>query len=128
MPSDGTAAQHTAQHVAQQLTELAGHAGTARALIAQVLTERLGPVQVAYDFHREWNGGWRARVEVTGRGRLEFVLFEGPEGAVVALPHPLPDRWRDRVGFAASDGTRWSFDEEGQVICVTPAPQPASEA
>jgi len=107
---------------AAQVTDLQGLAPRARALITASLAERLGPVELDFDFHREWNGGWRCRVDVTGRGRLEFVLFSCADGALLALPHPLPPRWRDARGFAAEDGTRWSFDVEGQVVRLTDAP------
>jgi hypothetical protein len=53
---------------------------------------------------------------------LEFVLFTSSAGALLALPHPLPPRWRDARGFAAEDGTRWSFDDEGQVVRLAEAP------
>lgn len=103
-----------------QVTDLQGLAPRARALITATLEERLGTVELAFDFHREWNGGWRCRVDVTGRGRLEFVLFTADAGALLALPHPLPPRWRDACGFAADDGTRWSFDADGQVVRLAP--------
>jgi hypothetical protein len=107
---------------ATQVTDLQGLAPRARALITASLEERLGPVALDFDFHREWNGGWRCRVDVTARGRLEFVLFTSPAGALLALPHPLPPRWRDARGFAAEDGTRWSFDDEGQVVRLADSP------
>jgi len=99
-----------------QVTDLHGLAPRARALITARLKERLGAVELVFDFHREWNGGWRCRVDVTGRGRLEFVLFASDSGALIALPHPLPPRWRDELGFAAEDGSRWSFADDGQVV------------
>jgi len=99
-----------------QITELQGLAPRARALITASLAERLGAVELDFDFYREWNGGWRCRVDVTGRGRLEFVLFSSDLGALIALPHPLPTRWRDARGFAADDGSRWSFAADGQVV------------
>ncbi len=102
----------------RQVTELQGIAPRARTLMLAALTERLGAVEPAFDFHREWSGGWRCRVAVAGRGTLEFVLFETPGQALLALPHPLPAPWRDAHGFAAEDGTRWSFDAEGQVVPV----------
>lgn len=101
---------------AHQVTDLQGLAPLARRLITTALEERLGAVTAEFDFHREWNGGWRCRVDVTGRGRLEFVLFTSDAGALLALPHPLPPRWRDERGFAADDGSRWSFDGDGQVV------------
>jgi hypothetical protein len=104
---------------ASQVTDLQGLAPRARALIAQSLEERLGAVELTFDFHREWNGGWRCRVDVAARGRLEFVLFAASGGVLLALPHPLPPRWRDARGFAAEDGSRWSFDDAGQVVRLT---------
>jgi hypothetical protein len=106
----------------RQCTDLQGAAPRARALISAALTERLGDVRCDFDFHREWNGGWRCRVEVSGRGRLEFVLFEVGVAGLLALPHPLPTRWADAQGFAAEDGSRWSFDTEGQVVQLTVRP------
>lgn len=104
---------------ATQLTDLAGEAPRARACILAIFHERLGPVDAVFDFHREWNGGWRCRVDVAGRGALHFVLFVTPEGALLALPHPVPAKWADARGFAADDGSRWRFDAEGQVVRVT---------
>lgn len=109
-------------HPFRQVTEFHGAAPRARALITRALEERLGPVELEFDFHREWNGGWRCQVDVTGRGSLVFVLLESPEGAMFALPHPLPARWRDARGFAAEDESRWSFDDEGQVVRLSAAP------
>jgi hypothetical protein len=100
----------------RQVTDLHRLAPRARARIQAALEERLGPVSATFDFHREWNGGWRCRVEVTGRGTLEFVLFVTPADALLALPHPLPARWADGLGVAAEDGTRWSLDAAGQVV------------
>jgi len=110
---------------AHQVTDLQGLAPLARRLITAALEERLGPVTAAFDFYREWNGGWRCRVDVTGRGRLEFVLFTSDAGALLALPHPLPPRWHDARGFAADDGTRWTFDGDGQVVQCSAADTPA---
>lgn len=106
----------TAADRPRQVTDLHGAAPRARALMLAALAERLGPVEADFDFHREWNGGWRCRVDVTGRGTLQFVLFQTPNDALLALPHPLPSRWADTRGFAAEDGSRWSFDAEGQVV------------
>ena len=111
-----------------QVTDFHGAAPRARALILAALEERLGPVSAEFDFHREWNGGWRCHVDVAGRGRLQFVLFLTADGAMFALPHPLPSRWRDARGFAAEDGSRWSFDAEGQVVRLTPATTDSSAA
>lgn len=105
----------------RQVTELQGLAPRARAAIRGVLEARLGPVETTFDFHREWNGGWRCAVQVAGRGTLQFVLFVTPRDALLALPHPLPGRWADAEGFAAEDGSRWTFDAEGQVVALPTA-------
>ena len=102
-----------------QLTDFAGAAPRARACVLAIFTERLGPVDATFDFHREWNGGWRCRVDVTGRGTLHFVFFVTPGGALLALPHPVPAKWADARGFPAEDGSRWRFHSEGHVERIT---------
>ena len=49
------------------------------------------------------------------RGRLDFVLFETPSLALLALAHPMPDAWRDPAGVEATDGTRWRWSADGLV-------------
>ena len=39
------------------------------------------------------------------RGKLDFVLFEISPEAIVAMPHPMPESWRDAQGVEASDGS-----------------------
>lgn len=102
------------------LTELHGHAPLTRRCIADLLTQRLGPVELTYDFYREWNGGWCVRVAVAGRGQMDFALLQTPGGGLLPLPRPLPERWRTTTGIAASDGSVWTLDDQGQLIPLDP--------
>lgn len=106
------------------LTDLRKRAGQARSLIQAVLDELIGPATLEYDFHREWNGCWRVRVDITDpvRGRLDFTLLDTPGGGMLALPRPLPERWRLETGIPASDGTRWTLDTSGQLTPFEPQP------
>ena len=99
------------------LTDLRRRVTVARNLIRSVLNELVGPVELAYDFHREWNGCWRVRVDITApvQGRLDFTLLDTPSGGMLALPRPLPERWRLETGIVATDGTRWTLDEVGHL-------------
>lgn len=58
------------------LTDLRKRVNEARRVIRDLLTERLGPVSMHYDFHREWNGCWKVQVDVSGAasGRIEVTL------------------------------------------------------
>jgi hypothetical protein len=98
------------------LTDLRRRAPAARALIRAALAELLGPVEIAYDFYREWNGCWKVRATISGAasGRLEFTLLDTPGGGMLPMPRPLPERWR-AAGVPASDGTRWTIDERGEL-------------
>jgi hypothetical protein len=100
------------------LTDLSRRVSEARTLITRQLTELLGPVTLEFDFHREWNGCWKSLVEISGptRGRLDFTLLETADGALLALPRPLPERWRTEIGISAADGSRWSLDTDGQLV------------
>ncbi|WP_295400264.1 hypothetical protein [uncultured Thiocystis sp.] len=104
------------------LTDLRRRVSSARALILNVLTELIGPVELRYDFYREWNGCWRVRVDLSQpvRGRIEFTLLDTPGGGMLALPRPLPERWRIETGILASDGTRWSLDQAGALVAFPP--------
>ncbi|WP_373509195.1 hypothetical protein [Thiocapsa sp.] len=97
------------------LTDLRRRVNVARNLIRAILTELIGPVELALDFYREWNGCWRVRVEIKDpiNGRLELTLMDTPSGGALALPRPLPERWRLETGIPATDGTRWTLDTEG---------------
>ncbi|PDW03086.1 hypothetical protein [Candidatus Viridilinea mediisalina] len=99
------------------LTDLRKRAPQARALIREVLEELVGPVELRYEFYREWNGCWKVRTEFSGsaKGRLEFTLLDTPSGGMLALPRPLPERWRLQTGIKASDGTRWTLSETGEL-------------
>ncbi|MBK1645269.1 hypothetical protein CKO25_11575 [Thiocapsa imhoffii] len=100
------------------LTDLRRRVTVARNLIREVLTELVGPVELAFDFHREWNGCWRVRVDITApvQGRLDFTLLDTATGGMLALPRPLPERWRLEMGIVATDGTRWTLDDEGHLV------------
>ncbi|WP_129676682.1 hypothetical protein [Candidatus Chloroploca sp. Khr17] len=104
------------------LTDLRRRAPIARTLIQAVLTELLGPVELKYDFYREWNGCWKVRVTIVGAntGKLDFTLLDTPTGGMLAMPRPLPERWRVQTGIAATDGSRWSLDAAGQLVRFTP--------
>jgi hypothetical protein len=106
------------QTIPTPLTDLSKRVGEARGLILTVLSERLGAVELGYDFHREWNGCWKATVEISGAtsGRLEFTLLQTPGGAMLALPRPMPERWRTGTGIPAADGSRWTLDDSGQLL------------
>lgn len=101
----------------QPLTDLRRRALIARRLIAELLAELAGPVELTYDFHREWNGCWKVRVTISGAasGTLEFTLLDTPAGGMLAMPRPLPERWRTATGIRATDGSRWTLDAAGQL-------------
>jgi hypothetical protein len=103
------------------LTDLRRRAPVARALIREMLAELAGPVEITYDFYREWNGCWLVRVQLSGaaRGQLVLTLLDTPGGGMLAMPRPLPAPWR-AVGVPANDGTRWSLDDAGQLVRVGP--------
>ena len=100
------------------ITDLSKRVNEARGLIRGLLEELSGPVSVAFDFHREWNGCWMARTEIDGaaRGRLEFTLMETAAGAMLAVPRPFPERWRTQTGIPAADGSRWTLDDQGHLV------------
>lgn len=100
------------------LTDLRRRAPVARALIRDVLSELIGPVEIKYDFYREWNGCWKVRVSISGAasGALEFTLLDLPGGGMLAMPRPMPARWRHDTGIPASDGSRWTLDNSGDLV------------
>ncbi len=100
------------------LTDLRRRAPIARRCIHATLTRLLGEVELRYEFYREWNGCWRVRVDVAERGQLDFTLLDTPGGGLLALPRPLPERWR-AAGVVASDGTVWTVDETGELTLVS---------
>ena len=104
-----------------QITDLHGLAPAARQCIREALEQLIGEAELSYDFYREWSGGWRCRVAVAGRarGQLDFVLFHTPQGGILALPLPMPERWRVGPGIRASDGGMWTLDSDGQVVPAT---------
>jgi hypothetical protein len=104
----------------RQITDLQGLAPALRAHIAAALAP-MTAAALAFDFYREWNGGWRVRVELSGnaRGTLDFVLVYTPNGAWLALPHPAPSALRGRP-FPASDNTWWAITDEGDIVTSSP--------
>ncbi len=96
------------------LTDLRRRAPIARQCIHATLTRLLGEVELRYEFYREWNGCWRVRVDVADRGQLDFTLLDTPGGGLLALPRPLPERWR-AIGVLASDGSVWTVNEAGEL-------------
>ena len=105
------------------LKDLQELAPVARELVERELERRLPDQHTSIRFYREWSGGWRVRVEIgrPARGKLDFVLFEIAPDAIVAMPHPIPDAWRDASGVEASDGSRWFWNDEGFPERVPPA-------
>jgi hypothetical protein len=112
----------TGQTLPTPLTDLKRRVSVARNLIRDVLVELIGPIELSYDFYREWNGCWKVSVDISGaaNGRLDFTLLDTPEGGMLALPRPLPERWRIEAGVRASDGTRWSLDRSGALTSFPP--------
>jgi hypothetical protein len=101
--------------VVTEVTELAGEQPLVRQLVAAAFRERLGEVDVACEFHRGWNEGWKCRAEVRGK-RLEFsVLRVGEE--IVAWPAPFPEGWRKR-GVMGSGGGRYGVSADGELVVV----------
>jgi hypothetical protein len=100
-----------------ELTDLASYAPLARTLVQRAFAERLGEVTINFDFHRNWNGGWRCRATIAGRGTLEFVLLIAASGALVALPVPMPAGWRPN-GVSDSADVRWTADDQGDVTRI----------
>jgi len=124
IPSDHNAKPRMSpEDLPTPLTDLRRRVNVARDLIRAVMAELVGPSDLVFDFYREWNGCWRVRIEIREpiKGRLEFTLLDTPGGGMLALPRPLPERWRSETGIPATDGTRWSLDAEGQ---LTPFPRP----
>ena len=97
------------------ITDLRHLAPLARRWIAELLARQLGAVELSYDFYREWNGGWRVRVDVSGarQGWLDFALLATPGGGLLALPQPVPERWRAIYGVnpmvGVVEGFRWAL-------------------
>ncbi len=115
----------TAEHrVPTPLTDLRKRVNIARQSILDNLEGLVGPVEVGYDFYREWNGCWKVRVTVSGaaKGTLDCTLLDTPGGGILALPRPLPERWRTASGVRASDGTRWTLDGTGALVPFAPSP------
>lgn len=101
------------------VTDLHGLAGSARQSITQLLEQRTGSTDIRFDFYREWSGGWRVAVEVCGKisGHMDFILLHTPQGAMLAMPAQLPERWRS-LGIPASDGSLWTMDPEGNIVAL----------
>jgi hypothetical protein len=93
-----------------EVTELAGQQALFRELIRSAFAARLGDVTPDYDFHRGWNGGWRCRATLPGKAPLDFALLHVGDGALLALPVPMPRGWIQR-GVRDSAGRAWTVDE-----------------
>ncbi|NTV64140.1 MAG: hypothetical protein HGA65_11470 [Oscillochloris sp.] len=108
-----------AEQLPTPLTDLRRRAPVARALIRDVLAELVGQVEIAYEFHREWNGCWQVRTKISGAAsaQLTFTLLDTPGGGMLAMPRPMPSRWRS-LGVPATDGSRWSLGENGELLPV----------
>lgn len=106
------------EELPQPLTDLHQLAPTVRSYVNDLLTGLVGPVALEYDFYREWNGCWRVRVDVRGsaNGRLDFVLLRTAQGGILALPRPLPERWRTSTGIRATDGSIWTLTDAGDLV------------
>lgn len=103
----------------RELTELAGHQPVFRELVALAFQSRLGPIHVDCAFHRGWNGGWRCRATAVGKPPLEFALLTTADGALLALPVPMPKGWQLR-GVPDSHGRSWTC-AEGELPCLVVA-------
>lgn len=101
-----------------QVTELKGLQKTARECITDLIVQMTGSENISFDFYREWNGGWRVGVDVSGpiSGHMDFILFHTPRGGLLAIPQRLPEVWRKRYGVAASDETLWTVDDTGYFV------------
>lgn len=99
-----------------EVTELAALQPQFRELVRQAFVQRLGPVEVEFDFHRGWNGGWRCRATLPNKRPLDFALLRTRDGALLALPVPMPGGWRLR-GVLDSAGQAWTVADD-----LTPQP------
>lgn len=108
----------------QQVTDLHGLAPIVREHLKHLLAPLLGDTELNFDFHREWNGGWRVSVLFEGQvsGDLDFALLHTPGGGILALPRPFPASWRYSRGVPASDGSVWTLTEDDVLV---PFPPPA---
>jgi hypothetical protein len=94
-----------------EVTELAGQQPLFRELIRSAFASRLGEVAPEFDFHRGWNGGWRCRATLPGKVPLDFALLRSDDGALLALPVPMPAGWKTR-GVLDSNGCAWSVGKD----------------
>ena len=108
----------TEQHGLIPVTEMHRLTSTARECITRLIDQMTGSDNITFDFYREWSGGWRVAVDVTGpiSGHMDFVLFHTPQGGLLAMPQQLPTVWRTHYGVEASDGSRWTIDDQGNFI------------
>lgn len=103
--------------VLRPVEDMQGMLPTVRVLVFSLLEERLPGCTAELDVYREWSGGWRVRAHVSGRvtGVLDFALLHTPQGGILAMPIPLPQRWRQQ-GVVASDGSCWTMDSTGDIL------------
>lgn len=101
-----------------QITDMQGVAKTARECIAKLIHAMTGSDDISFDFYREWSGGWRVGVDVRGpiSGHMDFILFQTPQGGLLAMPQKLPEVWRIKRGVEATDGSVWTISDEGLFV------------
>lgn len=102
-----------------EVTELASQQPVFRELIRAAFASRLGDVAPSYDFHRGWNGGWKCRATLPGKVPLEFSLLRTRDGALLALPVPMPAGWRRR-GVEDSLGQAWTVGDDHEPCPLPP--------
>jgi hypothetical protein len=100
------------------ITDMQGVLPVARECITRLIAERTGSNDITFDVYREWSGGWRIATQVRGplSGQMDFILLRTPQGSILAMPARMPERWRLLYGIEASDGTRWTMDNEGRIV------------
>jgi hypothetical protein len=100
------------------ITDMQGVLPIARECITRLITERAGSSDITFDVYREWSGGWRIATQVRGplSGQMDFILLRTPQGGILAMPARMPERWRLLYGIEASDGTRWTMDNQGRIV------------
>ncbi|AMW05187.1 hypothetical protein GEMMAAP_10910 [Gemmatimonas phototrophica] len=101
-----------------EVTELAGYQTVFRQLIQKSVEERRGSMDMGFDFHRGWNGGWRCRVTAPSGAALDFALLLLEGVTPVAVPVPMPQGWRSR-GVAAADGRRLTSTSDGALELIS---------
>ena len=106
------------------ITDLAGRGAGFFKLLRGLLDEHYCAVRCLPEFVCYDDGRWFARADVPGLadGRVVFALMATYDDVLLALPIPMPAVLRDGTGVAASDGSRWTLDDEGNLSPVGTAP------